>query len=140
MAREIIKWMPNYSVGSPLIDEQHKKLINLINKLYDAFLRNDHKDKILEIIEEMEEYTQFHFKTEEELFRKAGYSESTEHMKEHRDFEKKVVEFKEKYNKNKGALTYEVMSFLRNWLNNHILVTDKKYVEELKKLYEFTSK
>jgi len=134
MAREFFKWDDSYSVGLQLIDEQHKNLINLINKLYDAFIKKEHQDIITEIVQELEDYTKYHFNAEEAIFTKSDIKIKSNHLKEHKEFISKVNEFKEKVNKNKGALTYELMSFLRNWLKNHILFIDKNTFAELKKI------
>ena len=116
----IIKWKID------LTETEKNTLIEEIQKLYD----NLDLTKILDIISEMAEYTVVHFKTEEDIFTKLSYSDKLNHTKEHSDFIKQVGDFKDKYKKNKSVLTFEIINFLRKWLNSHILVSDKKYIKE----------
>jgi hemerythrin-like metal-binding protein len=126
---EFFKWTEKMSVGSIEIDSQHKILVGLLNELYQAFLDRDHKDKVGTIIERMAEYAKVHFDTEEKYFAEFSYSDAAGHNKEHQQFREKVNDFMVKYKSNSGALTYDVMNFLRNWLTNHIMFTDQKYME-----------
>lgn len=128
MAKKLIEWTDNLSIDNDLIDKQHKKLIDLINDLYVAFLKGEANDNLNGIIKELAEYTVSHFKTEERFFDQIDFPEVEEHKKEHADFVDKVVEFSTKLETGEVSLSYDVMNFLRDWLKNHILVTDKKYV------------
>ncbi len=132
MAKKLINWTERYSIFYDEIDEQHKKLIDMINELYDSFSRGKANEILEEIILRMIKYTDYHFKVEEKYFSKYSFSDEKAHIKEHEKFVSEVNKF---YNdlKNKNInLSYEVMNFLRNWLLKHILVSDKKYSEEFK--------
>lgn len=123
------RWTDKMSVKSEEIDQQHKQLVNIINELYQAFMDREHKEKIGSVISQLADYTKYHFNTEENYFTSFNYSDREKHIKEHQDFRKKVDEFIKKYHDNSGSLTYDVMNFLRNWLKNHIMETDPKYIE-----------
>lgn len=124
----LIRWSDErYSVGVEEIDKQHQKLIDLINTLYNAFREGKARDTLQPIIEEMANYTKYHFDTEERYFKLFNYEQSAEHIKEHRDFEKKVEAFQNDLKKNKASVTYDVMNFLRSWLSEHIQGSDKQY-------------
>jgi hemerythrin len=120
-------WNEKMSVNSQELDQQHQKLINMLNELYQAFLEKEHKERIGSIIEKMTEYAVYHFDMEEKYFRAFDYDKKVSHEMEHEDFRRKVEEFRLKYKANSGALTFEVVNFLRSWLNNHIMETDKGY-------------
>jgi len=122
------QWTDNMSVKSQEIDQQHKQLVDLLNELYQAFMEKEHKEKIGIIIEKMWDYTKYHFNTEEIYFSTFGYEGRAMHILEHENFRNKVNEFKQKYKANSGALTFEVVNFLRNWLMGHIMETDRKYI------------
>lgn len=126
---EFFKWSDTMSVKSNEIDDQHKKLVGLLNQMYQAFMDREHKEKVGLVIDQMAEYAKYHFETEEKYFAEFGYDDSENHIREHQQFRQKVEEFIQKYNKNHSALTYDVMNFLRTWLNHHILESDKKYVD-----------
>jgi hemerythrin-like metal-binding protein len=124
-----LKWTERMSVNSVEIDNQHRMLIGYLNEMYKSFIDHEHKEKVGPIIEKLKEYAQYHFDTEEKYFAKFGYDGAENHIGEHDQFRLKVQEFVEKEMKYRNALTYEVMNFLRNWLYNHIMVTDKKYMD-----------
>jgi hemerythrin-like metal-binding protein len=123
----VFEWKDNYSVGVKHIDEQHKKLIEMINNLLQAMIMGQGKSSIERIIESMADYTVSHFKTEEDLFDKYEYPETDTHKSKHEDFVKKVIEFKAKYEKGEQRLTVEVFEFLKDWLIQHIVGMDKNY-------------
>ena len=103
----LIKWNDSFSVNVAEIDQQHQKLVSMINGLIS--------------------YTATHFKTEERYFTQFGYPETDSHKKEHAAFVQKVSDFKDGFEEGKLSLSIEVMNFLSDWLQNHIKGTDKKY-------------
>jgi len=123
----LIQWAPKYSVNIREIDQQHQKLMALINELYDGMNAAHSKETLGKVLDELINYTVYHFSTEEKLFQKHGYPESTAHKAEHDKLTKTASELKKKFDANQAQITVEVMNFLRDWLNNHILGTDKKY-------------
>jgi hemerythrin len=122
------QWTDSMSVKSQEIDQQHKQLVSLLNELYQAFMDKEHKEKIGVIIDKMADYTKYHFDTEERYFAAFAYDGRAMHILEHENFRNKVNEFKQKYKANSGALTFEVVNFLRTWLTGHIMETDRKYI------------
>jgi hemerythrin-like metal-binding protein len=114
------------------LDEQHKKLIEMINTLYDAYLSEEQEDKISFIIEEMYEYARIHFKTEEDYFDEFGYTNTLEHKAEHASFLEKIKAFEGDYKKNSRLLSLQIMNFLQEWLTGHIMKEDKKYIDLFK--------
>ena len=123
----MINWNDSLSVHVAEIDQQHKKLIEMINELNDAMKVGKGKDVLEKIVNNLIGYTATHFKTEENYFAKFGYPDTENHKKEHAAFVQKVSDFKTGFETGKLAVTIEVMSFLSDWLKNHIMGTDKKY-------------
>lgn len=123
----IMQWNVNYSVNIKEIDEQHKRLIDLINDLHDAMKIGQGKDAMGNVLNELADYTLYHFGTEEKLFERYKYLELPEHKKQHDDLTKQVLDLKAKLDKGQSLVTVEIMGFLKDWLNNHILKSDKKY-------------
>lgn len=123
----LFQWTPDLSVNIKEIDHQHKKLIDLINLLHESMRMGKGKDVIGNVLKDLTDYTVYHFGTEERLFAKYGYLESARHKKEHDDLTKQVVDLKTKYESGQTTITIEVMTFLKDWLNNHIRQSDKKY-------------
>ena len=129
MSAVFFRWTNEMSVKSQEIDQQHKQLVSILNELYQAFIDKEHIKKIGTIISKMSDYTKYHFDTEEKYFISFDFYDKGNHIMEHQDFKNKVNEFNQKYHANNGALTYDVMNFLRNWLIKHIMETDQKYIE-----------
>lgn len=129
--KKLIIWNEKYEIDRGIIDEQHKKLIELINELYAAFIDGNAQNVIKEVIDELVEYTKYHFKEEESMFERINYPERKRHKKEHTDFVDKVSSFRDSIKIGKLSLTYDVMNYLRSWLQNHILLSDKKYISYL---------
>lgn len=128
MEKDLILWNEAYSVNIPEIDIQHKKLIDLINRLYNSYLNKEHDQKIGEIIIEIKEYTHYHFTTEEELFAKKNYKHALEHRLLHKSFTEELEAMVDSYDGMKLVLTMKTMTLLQRWLTNHILKEDKKYM------------
>lgn len=123
----LFQWSENLSVNIAEIDAQHKKLVELINLLHDSMREGKGKDVMGKILNDLTDYTVYHFSTEEKLFEKYAYPESSRHKKEHENLTKQVLEIKGKFAEGKAVITMEVMNFLKDWLNNHIMQVDKKY-------------
>lgn len=122
-----ITWNDSFSVKVLAIDQQHKKLVDMINELTDAMRSGKGRDILNKIISGLILYTGTHFKTEEKYFDQFDYPEAEIHKKEHEAFVLKVLEFKKGFEKGDLNLTVEIMDFLSDWLQNHIKGSDKKY-------------
>jgi len=123
----LIRWDDSFSVGVAEIDAQHKRLVEMINELYDAMRQKRGKEILSEILNEMVKYAAVHFATEEKYFVQYFYPETDSHRKEHREFKKKVDELTKRFEANEIGITGEVIDFLSTWLKEHIKGSDKKY-------------
>ena len=124
----LIDWSDNMSVKIPSIDEQHKKLVELVNSLHESIARGNSKEVLTDIFDGLAQYTVDHFQHEEMFFQKFGYEDTEKHTKEHQDLVKQVIELKNKMENEEGfMLDFEVMNFLKAWLTDHILGSDKDY-------------
>ena len=123
----LVNWDGSFSVNVSEIDQQHKRLVMMINELSDAMKQGKGTDILGKIVNELISYTATHFKTEEKYFDQFGYPDTASHKKEHMDFVQKVSDFKDGFEKGQLTLSIEVMNFLSDWLQNHIKDTDMKY-------------
>lgn len=123
----IINWSAAYSVGIKEIDDQHQIWIGLINKLHDAMSKGEGKKVLSEILTEVVNYTKTHLSYEESLFEKYNYPDGNSHKLVHQKFTKQVLDYQKDFEDGKTVITIEVMTFLKNWLIEHITNTDKKY-------------
>ncbi|MDG4596639.1 MAG: bacteriohemerythrin [Candidatus Contendobacter sp.] len=124
---EYIPWSDDLSVGLQEIDEQHKILIGLINSLYsESILKKADQSTVDSIINELKQYTIIHFSVEESLFRLFDYPYTEAHQKQHDSLKEELAKVHRKF-KDGEPVNIELMSFLRRWIKNHILMEDKKY-------------
>lgn len=133
-------WNDKLELGIKDIDEQHKKLVDLIEKtkelVYDAEDGIDCYDEIVYVLKELVDYTVYHFSFEEELMEKVNYDELVLHKMEHKIFVKKVSKFMSSdLDENQIEKIEDITVFLLDWITKHILETDKKYVNILKDIY-----
>ncbi len=125
----LMKWKDAYSVQIEEIDNDHKKLIELINELHTA-MRLRKTDSVLEnILSELSNYASYHFKKEEDYFDAFNYEETEEHTRTHQLFIKKITKIKTDFAAGKYTVTMDLMKFLNRWLVEHIMGTDKKYIQ-----------
>lgn len=121
----MIEWNEGLTLGVKVLDDDHKNLLNIINKLSLA-ISNDEAPKFIEsIFEDLENYAISHFHREEELLKKCNYEKLDEHIKQHRGFSVKVPELRIKLLHSKDSLSaQETCFFLTDWLFNHIIEED----------------
>ena len=122
-----IEWVESYSVNIKEIDDQHKKLIGILNRAHDAMKAGKGKKAISTLLSELIDYTGYHFRTEEDLFQKYGYPDLIKHKEEHDDLTQKALDLKTSFDEGRLMNNIEIIIFLKDWLNTHILDTDKKY-------------
>jgi len=123
----LMKWSSELSVNISEIDNQHKKLVDLINALHAAMISGKGKDVLEAIFSELIEYTKTHFSFEENLMGRHNYSDITSHKLAHKQLTEKVLGFYNDYKTGKIGLPVLIFSFLKDWLITHIAGTDKKY-------------
>lgn len=124
----LMTWNEKLSVGVKQLDDDHKKLVGMVNQLYDAIQSGHGKDSLGKILDELIGYTKVHFAREEKFFDQTNYADTAAHKKQHADLTKQVLDVQQKYKAGvSGTLSLEVMNFLKNWLITHIQGTDQKY-------------
>lgn len=128
MAKALIEWSDSYSLGLNEIDEQHKSLLDLINKIWQSIVDKSEKEVVFGLVDELERYTLAHFAAEETFMRVTNYPDFPAHKREHQAFVSRVVDEKRRAIQ-AGGLSLDLMHFLRDWLADHILVSDKAYAD-----------
>ena len=123
----LFEWSQELSVKIKKIDEQHKKLVDLINLLHDSMKEGKGRDVMGKVLTDLAEYTRYHFQTEEMLFEKYAYPGYLPHKREHDNLTDQVNELKAKFEQGDTVITMELMGFLKTWLNHHILESDQRY-------------
>ncbi len=130
-ALDEIKWNTDYETGVEEIDEQHQILVNTLNEANKLLAKECTLENLQNITKDLLSYALYHFETEEELMQDYNYEDAhptdfNNHMKQHRVFSAKVVEVRDSLKAGNLIEREELISFLLNWLINHINKTDKK--------------
>ena len=126
-AKSFITWKDEYSVGLDSIDQQHKKLVNLINQLTTAVDYSTGEEFEREALAELVEYTKTHFTYEEGLMEDNGYPDFEAHKAQHRAMIAEVEAVLVEYEQDHDAAMRHACDYLKGWLINHINGTDKQY-------------
>jgi hemerythrin len=122
-----IEWDKKFSVNVKEIDIQHQGLFKIINDMDEAISAGKAQEVTQEIVQRMNKYAVIHFDTEEKYMIKFIYPGYAEHKKEHEQFIIKVGQMNGRIKAGVSVMSSEITRFLKDWLMNHILVTDKKY-------------
>ncbi|MDO8788099.1 MAG: bacteriohemerythrin [Sulfuritalea sp.] len=123
----LVQWSTSMSSGNLHIDEQHAILIDTINQLASAESQDD-RPVVAMIIDELVNYTVFHFDYEERLIEATGYPELENHRRIHQGFVKWVRELREEFTYHRRRqLGERILGFLCDWLREHILGEDLRY-------------
>lgn len=126
----LVNWNRLFETDIEEIDNQHKRLVELLNQVYDASKEGRTDTVLNKVLAELINYTHDHFGTEERLMIEKGYPDYSSHKKEHESLTREVQEFQDKYIKSAKdpLLAQELTLFLKGWLTNHIVSSDKRYV------------
>lgn len=128
----LIEWNDSLSVDIDSIDEQHKKLVDILNSLHGSSASDADTEAVKKILNDLVEYTVYHFGFEEDLMRKHQYPDLENHLVAHQALVAQVGKFNEDFQAGRAKLSGELFKFLRSWLNGHIRGTDKRYSAHMK--------
>lgn len=122
-----MSWTSDLSVGVEAMDEQHKKLLGIVNQLHDAMKVGKGAGVLGPVLDSLISYTQSHFADEENFQRACRFPEHPQHKMLHAALTRQVLDIQQKFKTGKLIMTGEVLDFLRDWLLNHIKKCDKVY-------------
>ncbi|MBF0458179.1 MAG: hemerythrin family protein [Nitrospirae bacterium] len=128
----LITWNDSLSVYIKEFDDHHKKIVKLLNALYNAVLIKKGGSVIEPVIGELIDYTRYHFAAEEKVMQRHSFPWFHGHKLEHDELTAQVLEFQKKFKEGKAMVDLSLLNFLKDWLTKHIMGTDKKYTVFLK--------
>jgi len=121
------RWTEAYRVNVAEFDRQHQDLFDAINEL-DQALRTGEGDAVLDpLLDKLMNYALEHFAAEESLMTKHKFPGLQEHREQHELFRHKMAAFLASRKAHKAGVPVSLLFFLRDWLKNHLLKTDKQY-------------
>lgn len=123
----LIRWSEKFSVGVPVFDEQHRRLVEMINQLFDAARDDRAPEAFLKLRQRFLEYAATHLRQEEAALRAVNYPDYAQHKLEH---DRYVTRVRELLSEGPDvATTHDLLRFLKEWWVWHIQESDKEYSE-----------
>ena len=123
----LIAWNDSYSVKVKKFDDQHKKLVDMLNELHDAMKVGKGKDVLGKVLDRLIQYTATHFAEEEKVMKQHNFTDYERHKIEHNKLVAQVLDVQKQFNSGNATLTTAVLGFLKDWLQKHIQGEDMKY-------------
>lgn len=130
---EPYKWEEKYTVNITIIDEQHKKFLDIINELKVIINTGDCKNKVSEVFFQLAYLIDYYFIKEEIYLKDSKYPNFKQHKSDHNKFIDRIIQLKKDVENNKPDLCLEIYQYLQQWFDEHILKIDKEAIEYLKK-------
>jgi methyl-accepting chemotaxis protein len=124
-SENLIRWTEDLNTGIAEMDQQHRRLVDLINQLFSTMRKGNDEDSVARVVDELVDYTQTHFNAEEELMRSHRYPDLINHQQVHRNFIEQVGGYAAQIKANAGLSASDVFSFLKDWLISHIVKQDR---------------
>lgn len=127
---EYFLWNNKFATGVESIDNDHRKLIGMINELYTAMSKGEGRTVLHSVVCQMVDYSKLHFRREEQIMKQIDYPFFEKHEMMHDAFIARVVTFMQKLEEGKDSISIEIVAFLREWLSDHILKADMQLAAE----------
>ncbi len=124
-----ITWTDDLSVGVDVFDNDHKELVSIVNRLHDSISVRSQQAILSSLLNDLLKYTIYHFSREEGYMLSHGYPDYESHKIQHEALIKKVEDFADQVSSGKSSISISLMGFLKDWLINHIMKTDREYME-----------
>jgi len=122
-----IIWDDRFLIGIPRCDEQHKRLVSLLNRSYDAFIDNTDDQDVAWLLNELVDYATYHFISEEQWMVASNFPDFEMHKSAHDAFSSQVAMMYKQYRNGDNPFLLDIFSFLNDWLVTHILKVDAEF-------------
>ncbi|MBI1208659.1 MAG: bacteriohemerythrin [Azospirillum sp.] len=122
---DLVTWNDTFRTGNPGIDEDHQKLLQLFNEFSMAVNAGKSESIVQAVLDDLVDYTHYHFSREEALMLENGYPDYERHKKMHDTFARQIIDVGSHLDVG-GDMGAFLLSFLAKWLSGHILVADKR--------------
>ena len=129
-----MEWEPRFLIGIEDIDAQHRQIFSLFQRLTEVSQESSNFNEVLQILQELTSFATEHFEAEETLMRETHFPDYLPHANEHLEFKEKVLQFcKSAIEDSSAKFLSDLVVFIQNWLENHLLKMDMAYVEHIKR-------
>jgi len=128
-----MEWSKEYELGIPQMDEQHKMWLKYLNTFYENLSSETMQDNLKKLLYQVLDYTEYHFKQEEQFLSQLGYPALSEQKELHKGIQNTLQQYYSKCLEGRLIISSSVTSEMKKWLNEHILVEDRKYADYYQK-------
>jgi hemerythrin-like metal-binding protein len=118
-------WDDKFNTGIEEIDRDHKRLVDLINDLYEAMQDGSGGALLLPVFSALKHYTETHFDQEERFMLDCDAPDQARHVEEHKQMRNKLTDLESRHRQGEAAISLQTLTFLRDWLKKHICVVDQ---------------
>lgn len=122
----LFSWNNKLSVGNSLIDNDHRHLIALLNEFHDEMSAGRGVDALGQVLNELIQYAQQHFKREEDIMERIDYPDFQSHKRSHDQWTSDLMEMQKRFTAGETKMTVGLLKFMCDWLFDHIMTVDKK--------------
>jgi hemerythrin len=127
----LFSWKPEYSVNEAILDRHHQQLFAVLNSVYENVMNSPELDCVVPKIDELSNYTKYHFSTEEQYMKDRGLPEIDDHIAMHREFTHAIDTLRASYHNNDLEIAKDLIVMLGEWLLQHVLKEDIKYSQKI---------
>jgi hemerythrin len=122
-----LPWSRFLLVGDPLIDSEHKILVDYVNRIYELLGSPDHQEAVVSLLHSLLDHARRHFQNEGRLLTRLDIPERMDHMREHDQMLRQAQEWVGRIESGAEELQREqVLEFVREWVLRHILFVDMR--------------
>jgi hemerythrin-like metal-binding protein len=127
VATGTFRWTEAFRVNIAILDQQHQQLIDTINQLDQALRKGEGKAALEPVLDKLVEYALVHFAAEESLMEQHDFPGLSTHRAQHEEFRKRLDEYLKAHKAGKPGVPVSLLFFMKDWLKEHVLKTDKLY-------------
>lgn len=131
-----MNWESKYELGIDEMDQQHQKWLEILNQFYDQLNGENINQKIVKMVDQVIDYTEFHFSEEEKFLDQLNYPMLGEQKEMHEQICETIKSFKQELEQEKMIISTRITRELKRWFTEHILHEDKKYADYYHSFYQ----
>lgn len=120
-------WQDSFSVGVDNMDQDHRKMMQMINSLFEAMKQGQSKSMLSPLISDLYSYATEHCKREEAYLTQIKHPDLETQRQQHALFLQKVLEFQNNFQAGNNSVSVQMLPYLNDWFLNHIMKIDSKY-------------
>ena len=121
------EWDNSFSVNISAMDDDHVRLVQKLRTIYDAISVGRGKEVVSPLIDNLQNYASTHFSREEKLLLERNHPDIDQQISQHKLFLEKVHHFKTHFEQENRPIAISLLSFLNQWVLNHISKLDMNY-------------